>query len=199
MGKILESIGIIDGYDIILINKSKANKDELFVEIIKEDKDIKEEVRKIVETSTGRVFAIVKNKIIKGIYLFKVEEKEETNNLKLIKTVYTKEVKEEVKEKYDNHILELAKDYVTNQEYDKVTLEDKVVSLDQKINKKEQGIALLSGFTIGFVIGWMIFGKFYLGLIYGLIFAPLFSGIDVVISNKRGRKKKEKKEGKLNE
>ena len=75
MGKILESIGIIDGYDIIIINKSKAKKDELFDEIIKEDESIKEEVRKIVETSTGRVFAIIKNKIIKGIYLFKVEEK----------------------------------------------------------------------------------------------------------------------------
>ena len=190
MGKILESIGIIDGYDIIIINKSKAKKDELFDEIIKEDEGIKEEVRKIVETSTGRVFAIIKNKIIKGIYLFKVEEKEETRNLKLIKTLYTKEVKKEVQEKYDNHILELAKDYVSNQEYDKVTLEDKVVSLDPKVSKKEQGIAIIGGFAIGFMIGWTIFKEIYLGLIYGLIFAPLFSGMNVVIRNKRGRKRK---------
>ena len=190
MGKLLESIGIIDGYDIIAIDKSKANKDELFEEILNEDKNIKEEVRKIVENSTGRVFAIIKKGIIKGIYLFKVEEKEEKTNLKLIKTIYTKEVEEEVQEKYEHHILEIAKDYVTNQEYDKVTLEDKVVSLDSKVSKKEQGIAIIGGFAIGFIIGWTIFKEIYLGLIYGLIFAPLFSGMDVIISNKRGRKKK---------
>ena len=33
MGKILESIGIIDGHDIIAIGKIKAKKDKLFTEI----------------------------------------------------------------------------------------------------------------------------------------------------------------------
>ena len=35
MGKFLESIGLIDGHDIIAIGKIKAKKDKIFKEIIK--------------------------------------------------------------------------------------------------------------------------------------------------------------------
>ncbi len=48
MGKFLESIGKIEGYDIIQIGKFKAKKDEIFVEIEKCDAAIKEETRKMV-------------------------------------------------------------------------------------------------------------------------------------------------------
>ena len=193
MGKILESIGVIDGYDIIAIGKIKAKKDELFDEILKYDSKVKDETRQIVNTSSGRVFAITKKGSIKGIYLFKVEIKEDVKNLKHIKTVYSDKVAEEIQKKYDEHILNIAKDYVTYQEYDKVTLEDKVVQIDPKKPKKEKTIAMLSGFALGFMLGWIIFDEFYLGIIYGIIFAPVFSGIEVVISNKRGRKKKDNK------
>ena len=138
MGKFLESIGVIDGYDIIAIGKMKAKKDRLFEEIEKCDSVVKEKTRKIVNESSGRVFAIVKKGIIKGIYLFEVETKEDNKNLKHIKTVYTDEVATDVREKYDNHILNLAKEYVSMQEYDKVILEDKVVQVDPKKSKKER-------------------------------------------------------------
>ena len=193
MGKLLESIGVIDGYDIIAIGKLKAKKDELFDEILKYDSKVKDETRQIVNTSSGRVFAITKKGLIKGIYLFEVETKDDVKNLKHIKTVYSDEVSEDVQKKYDNHILNLAKDYVSYQEYDKVTLEDKVVQMDPKKSKKEKTIAMLSGFAVGFMLGWLIFDEFYLGIIYGIIFAPIFSGIEVVITNKRGRKKKDDK------
>lgn len=193
MGKILESIGVIDGYDIIAIGKIKAKKDELFDEILKYDSKVKDETRQIVNTSSGRVFAITKKGSIKGIYLFEVEIKEDVKNLKHIKTVYSDKVAEEIQKKYDEHILNIAKDYVAYQEYDKVTLEDRVVQIDPKKTKKEKTIAMLSGFALGFMLGWIIFDEFYLGIIYGIIFAPVFSGIEVVISNKRGRKKKDDK------
>ena len=45
MGKILESIGIIDGHDIIAIGKRKAKKDKLFTEMLKVDKKIQEDVK----------------------------------------------------------------------------------------------------------------------------------------------------------
>jgi hypothetical protein len=38
MGKILESMGVIDGYDIDEIGKIRVKKDELFTEIEKKDK-----------------------------------------------------------------------------------------------------------------------------------------------------------------
>ena len=193
MGKILESIGVIDGYDIIAIGKFKAKKDELFDEILKYDSKVKDETRQIVNTSSGRVFAITKKGLIKGIYLFEVETKEDMKNLKHIKTVYSDKVAADVQKKYDVHILNIAKDYVAYQEYDKVTLEDKVVQIDPKKTKKEKTIAMLSGFALGFILGWIIFDVFFLGIIYGMIFAPIFSGIEVVITNKRGRKKKDDK------
>ena len=77
MGKFLESIGLIDGYDIIAIGKGKAKKDELFSEILKADKDIQSDVKNIIEKETGRIFAIIKKKKIKGLYLFEVVKKDE--------------------------------------------------------------------------------------------------------------------------
>ena len=193
MGKILESLGYIDGYDIIAIGKFRAKKDEIFEEILKVDEKIKDETRDIVNNSAGRVFAIVKKGIIKGIYLFKVEEKDDIKNLKHVKTVYTDEVAEDVREKYDNHVLKIAQDYVSEMEYDKVTLEDKVVQLDPKKSKKEKIWALLGGAACGFVLGWVCFDDITMGILWAIVLGPTFSGIDVVISNKRGRKKKEDK------
>ncbi len=189
MGKILESLGYVDGYDIIAVGKAKAKKDEIFEEILKVDDKVKDKTREIVNNSAGRVFAIVKKGIIKGLYLFEVEDKNDEKHLKHVKTVYTDEVAHDVREKYDEHILNMAKDYISELEYDKITLEDKVVQLDPKKSKKEKTIALLGGAACGFVLGWVIFDDIVFGLLWAIIFAPIFSGIDVVVSNKRGRKK----------
>ena len=123
------------------------------------------------------------------IYLFEVESKDDIKNLKHIKTVYTDEVATDTRQKYDNHILNIAKEYVSMQEYDKVILEDRVVQIDPKKTKKDRKLAMLGGCVIGFVLGWIIFDN----LLYGIIFAPVFSGLEVVITNKRGRKKKDNK------
>lgn len=193
MGKFLESVGLIDGYDITVIGKMKAKKDILFEEIEMYDSNVKEQTRKIVNESSGVVFAIVKKGKIKGIYLFEADSKNDAKILKHIKTVYTDEVSTDIREKYDIIILNQAKDYVSMQEYDKVILEDKVVQIDPKKSKKERNLAMLCGFVTGFVLGWIIFDEVSLGLLYGIIFAPVFSGLEVVITNKRGRKKKNDK------
>ena len=194
MGKILESIGIIDGHDIIAIGKIKAKKDKLFTEILKVDKKIQEDVKEITEEEAGRIFAITKKGKIKGLYLFEAKEENDSKILNHLKTVYTKDVKEEVQDKYDQHILNIAKDYVSMQEYKKVTFEDKIVQIDPKISKKDKEIALLGGFAVGFMFGWIIFENPLLGIVYGIIFAPIFSGLKVVITKKRKKKNtKEKK------
>ena len=194
MGKILESIGIIDGHDIIAIGKIKAKKDKLFTEILKVDKKIQEDVKEITEEEAGRIFAITKKGKIKGLYLFEAKEEKDSKILNHLKTVYTKDVKEEVQDKYDQHILNIAKDYVSMQEYKKVTFEDKIVQIDPKLTKKDKEIALLGGFAVGFMFGWIIFENPLLGIVYGIIFAPIFSGLKVVITKKRKKKNtKEKK------
>lgn len=76
------------------------------------------------------------------------------------------------------------------QEYDKITLKDKVVENSPKKSKKERNIALACGFLIGFIFGWIVFDDIVFGILYAVILGPLFSGLDVVVTNKRGRKKK---------
>ena len=193
MGKGLESIGVIEGYNIVTIGKLKAKKDALFQEIEKYDAKIKQETRDIVNNSSGEVFAIVKKGIIKGIYLFIIEEKEEKRILKHIKTIYVDDVTIDIREKYNNHILDIVKDSVSLQEYDKVILEDKVVQVNSKEGKEGVKIATIGGFLMGFMIGWMIFDNILLGLLWGIIFAPVFSGVDIIVTNKRGRKNKNDK------
>lgn len=193
MGKILESIGIIDGHDIIAIGKIKAKKDKLFTEILKVDKKIQEDVKEITEEESGRIFAITKKGKIKGLYLFEAKEEKESKILNHLKTVYTKDVKEEVQDKYNQHILNIAKDYVSMQEYKKVTFEDKIVQIDPKLTKKDKEIALLGGFAVGFMFGWIIFENPLLGIVYGIIFAPIFSGLKVVITKKRKKKNTKEK------
>ena len=193
MGKILESIGIIDGHDIIAIGKIKAKKDKLFTEILKVDKKIQEDVKEITEEEAGRIFAITKKGKIKGLYLFEAKEENDSKILNHLKTVYTKDVKEEVQDKYDQHILNIAIDYVSMQEYKKVTFEDKIVQIDPKLTKKDKEIALLGGFAVGFMFGWIIFENPLLGIVYGIIFAPIFSGLKVVITKKRKKKNTKEK------
>lgn len=190
MGKFLESIGLIDGHDIIAIGKLKAKKDKLFTEILKVDENIQNEIKELTEKDEGRIFAIIKKGKIKGLYLFEIEEIENNKFLNHIKTVYTKDVAEEVKDKYNVIILNEAKNYVSLQAYTKVTFDDKVVQIDPKKTKKEIEIALLSGFALGFIFGWLIMDDIFMGIIYGILFAPLLSGLEVVVSKKRGRKKK---------
>ncbi len=190
MGKILEFVGYIDGYGITIIGKMRAKKDDIFEEIEKYDNKIKEEVRKIVNGNIGVVWSVEKKNKIKGLYIFKEEIKDDIKILKYIKTVYTDEVSNETREKYNDVILTLAKNNVSSKEYDKIILEDKIIKVNPE-SKKENSMASYGGFITGFIIGYIIFQSFWGGLIYGMIFTPLSGGVDVIITNKRGRKKKD--------
>lgn len=194
MGKFLESIGLIDGHDIIAIGKIKAKKDKMFTEILKEDNNIQNEVKELTEKNEGRIFAIVKKGIIKGLYLFEIEEIDNNKMLNHVKTVYTKDVSEEVRDKYNVVILNEAKQYVSLQEYTKVTFDDNVVQIDPKVDKKDLALTSSGGFFLGFILGWVIFNDIMMGFLYGIIFSPVITGAKVVVTKKRGRKKKNNKE-----
>ena len=194
MGKFLESIGLIDGHNIIAIGKIKAKKDKMFTEILKEDNNIQNEVKELTEKNEGRIFAIVKKGIIKGLYLFEIEEIDNNKMLNHVKTVYTKDVSEEVRDKYNVVILNEAKQYVSLQEYTKVTFDDNVVQIDPKVDKKDLALTSSGGFFLGFILGWVIFNDIMMGFLYGIIFSPIITGTKVVVTKKRGRKKKNNKE-----
>lgn len=184
-------------YKLISIGKQKAKKDELFEEIEKIDNNIKEEVRNIVKSGTlGEVLAVVKDKKIKGIYLFKIENNENKTILKHIKTVYTDEISKDVRDNFDKNILELLKESVAIQEYDKIIVGKKIIQIDHKTSKQQYFMAMLGGFLIGSVLGWLIFDNILVGLLWGVLFAPIFSGLDVEIVNKKKTKNKKEEKGK---
>ena len=190
MAKLLEGLGLIEGYDISSLGKYSIKRDNMFEEIKKKDSNIQEEAREIIDNSNGVVFIIYKKKLIHGIYLFKEETKGEEKYLNLVKSVFTDEVSDEVKTKYQDHLVKFAKEQVSYLEYDKVSLENDIVTTNGKKTKQERLIALAGGFAVGFVLGFIIFGDILFGVLWGIIFAPLFSGVDVVVSKKRNKKKK---------
>lgn len=192
MGKQLETLGIIDGFDIIELGKIKVKKDKIFSEIQKYDKNIVDEVRDMVNNNKGYIMAIVKHGIIYGLYVFKVEIENNISNLKYIKTIYTDDVKEETRKKYDDLLLELLKDSVSYQEYDKVIYKDEVIKLNEKSDKKLNIITLFGEFIIGFIMGYVATEEIMFGIAIGIIFSTITSGLDVVVQKKRGRKSKTK-------
>ena len=190
MGKILESIGLIDGFDITIIGKMSIKKDKMFEEIKKKDKNIQEEARDIINNSKGVVFAIYKKKIIHGLYLFKEETKEkEEKHLKLVKSVFTDDVSQEVKDKYQEHLIKLSKEKVKYLEYDEISLDEDVIYKKSQKSKAELISAFTGGYLLGFLLGLIVFDSVGMGLCFGIIFAPVLAGVDAGVRKKRGRKK----------
>ena len=197
MKKILESIGEelgnIDGYDLISIGLVKAKAEGFFDELKKQDSSIQEDVCNTIKNGKGYCLGVVKKKELYGVYLFEIKQKEDSKELKHVKTVFSDEVSKESREKYDVFVEKTLKDFVTSLEYDKVTLEDKVIELDPKDNSLLQTAGIsITGYVCGFIFGWLVFDDILWGFLYGMIFMPLFNEVNVVVRNKRGRKKDNK-------
>lgn len=192
MGKTLESMGLIEGYNIKPLKKNMANKDELFEEIEKYDIEVKEQARKILNDPLGgECWIIIKKDKIKGIYLFELEIKNDKNNLKHIKTVYTDELTEEICKKYEEIMLNVVKEYVSMKDYDKAIFEDNVIQTNTKLEKKEKVKDYIIGCLFGILFGWIFFDEIIIGLILGIIvWGPIFLEIDVVVTKKRKKKQK---------
>lgn len=194
MKKLLESIGeelgSIDGYDLISIGLVKAKAEGFFDELKKMDSSIQETVCNTINNGKGYCLGIVKKKVLYGVYLFEIKQKEDFRELNHVTTLFSDEVPSESKKKYDDFVEKTLKDFVTSLEYDKVQLEDKVIELDPKDNSLFQtaGISII-GYVFGFILGWVLFDDILWGFLYGIIFMPLFNEVNVVVRNKRGRKK----------
>lgn len=184
----LENFGLIEGYDIVEINKRKANKTELFDEIINIDDKIQEKIQKYLEKNNYIIYGITKNKKIKGLYIFK----EENNNLINIERIFTDEINDNIKNKYDKCLLEINKELVESGIYEKIVIGDNVLKIDQKQDKKVNKLSMVTNTIIGILFGYIIFQNIFIALIIGLLAGPSYTGIEVIITKKRGRKRKNK-------
>jgi len=198
MKKIFESIGEelgnIDGYDLISIGLVKAKTEDFFDELSKYDSSIRDDVINTIKNGKGYCLGITKKKVLYGLYLFEIKQKDDFKELKHVKTIFSDSVSSEVIEKYNIYVEKTLKDFVTSLEYDKVSLEDKVIELDPKDNGIFQTVGVsVVGYLFGFVFGWIIFDDILWGFLYGVIFMPLFNEVNVIVRNKRGRKKDKNK------
>ena len=184
----LESFGLIEGYDINKISKRKAKNTELFEEIKKVDGEIQEKVQKCLEKNIYTIYGITKNKKIKGIYIFK----EENNSLINTERIFTNEINDNIKNKYDKCLIEINKELVANGIYEKVIIGENVIKIDPKQDKKISKLSIVISIIIGTLLAYIIFENIVIAIIFGLLLGPAFTAVEVIVTKKRGRKRKNK-------
>ena len=184
----LENFGLIEGYDINEISKRKAKNTELFEEIKKVDSEIQEKVQKCLEKNNYTIYGITKNKKIKGIYIFK----KENNSLINTERIFTNEINDNIKNKYYKCLIEINKELVANGIYEKVIIGENVIKIDPKEDKKISKLSIVISIIIGTLLAYIIFENIVTAIIFGLLLGPAFTGIEVIVTKKRGRKRKNK-------
>ena len=182
----LENFGLIEGYDIEEIGKRKAKKSELFDEIKNVDSKIQEKIQNNLEKNNYIVYGITKNKKIKGIYIFK----EENDSLINTERIFTNEINDNIKNKYDKYLLKSYIELVANGIYNSVIIGDNILKPKQQKKKKISILNLFIGFTIGF-INYIIFKNIFIALMVGLIIVlSTIEPAEAIISKKRKKEKK---------
>lgn len=184
----LENFGLIEGYDINEISKRKSKNTELFEEIKKVDGEIQEKVQKCLEKNNYTIYGITKNQKIKGIYIFK----KENNSLINTERIFTNEINDNIKNKYDKCLIEINKELVANGIYEKVIIGENVIKIDPKQDKKISKLSIVISIIIGTLLAYIIFENIITAIIFGLLLGPAFTGIEVIVTKKRGRKRKNK-------
>lgn len=184
--KIEIDFGLIEGYNIEEIGKRKAKNSELFDEIKKIDSKIQEKVQNNLEKNNYIIYGITKNKKIKGIYIFK----EENNSLINTERIFTNEINDNIKNKYDKYLLKSYTELVANGIYNSVIIGDNVLKPKQQKKKKKNKISTLFGFIIGFLISYIIFKNIFIALVFGLLVGISPTEAETIISKKRNKEKK---------
>lgn len=183
--KIEINFGLIEGYNIEEISKRKAKKSELFDDIKKIDSKIQEKVQNNLEKNNYIIYGITKNKKIKGIYIFK----EENSSLINTERIYTNEIDDNIKNKYDKYLLKSYIELVANGIYNSVIIGDNVLKPKQQKKKKKNKISILFGFIIGFLVSYIIFKNIFIALVFGLLVGFSPTEAETIISKKRKKKK----------
>lgn len=183
--KIEINFGLIEGYNIEEIDKRKAKKSELFDDIKKIDNKIQEKIQNNLEKNNYIIYGITKNKKIKGIYIFK----EENSSLINTERIYTNEINDNIKNKYDKYLLKSYIELVANGIYNSVIIGDNVLKPKQQKKKKKNKISILFKFIIGFLVSYIIFKNIFIALVFGLLVGVSPTETETIISKKRKKEK----------
>lgn len=191
MGKVLETLGMIDGYDLSEYGKISIKKEGIFDLLDKKDSKIKEEAMEIINEKKGEVYGITKDNVIYGIYIFKNEMKNKTKVLTLTKKVFDKDLEKETIKKYDDYLINILKDSLVSSGYKQIIVDDQIIQIDPNISPQRLAFTFIGTFIIGTVIDWFAFENIVLAILGGIFFALIVGGMGtVVVTKKKKRKKK---------
>jgi hypothetical protein len=174
-----------DKYKLCDIKKHTLKKDKFLSEIIKKEPKLKEIINDSLKNK-DLLYGIKKNKLLKSIYIFKLNiDEEDKKNLIFSKYISCEKVPVKEKEKLESYITLELKEYVNLEEYNSVTWNDlKIEAITIQIGKHTLHVStlviLLWSLTgaIGTLIGY-IYDKStitILGWFIGLLIA-FISGI----------------------
>ena len=177
------------------VQKKHLKKEKLFSVIENENKDIKQEVEKILDNK-GKVLMRKKGGIIRGLFLFEAkDEKGKVLNHK--KNYFIKEVDDNEKEKILKSVEESMSQLVSLAEYEEVIIDNK--KIEQKkttIGKTEVSVGLLI-FLIGLVL--FLFTDDILWCCLGFVFGFTYGFSAVEIKKQKRKKVNKNKKDQQNE
>lgn len=168
-------IGYVKGYNVCNITKKKIENEELFIDLIKIDSEMKDKVLEILDNN-GYIIGLKKKKVLKSIYFFSYDK--DNKVLKFSNSIQTKDIAKESIEEFEKAILEELKEKVLLEEISKVEWNDNIIEPRQFSNFS--GSALAIGISLGVTYG-IIFDNIGLGLLFGIAFGLCFG---VVVKKK---------------
>lgn len=186
--------GNIKEYSVLEVTKKVIEKNKVsFDEFSK--KDLKE-IENILDDK-GLVFALAKKidkkKVVKGLYLFKLEIKEEQKTLIFDKNIFVEEIKEEVLVEFEELLDEVLGSVVSEQQVHSVKFKEKEFELKKiKIGKYEISGAIL-WFLAGIILSILLDNFIWFGI---FICFGLSSNYVVKKNGKKVSKREEKRKNK---
>lgn len=169
-------IGYVKRYNICNISKKKLANEELFVDLLKIDSEIKSKISEILDNN-GYIIGLKKKKILKSIYIFSYDK--DNKVLKFSNSIQVKDITKESIEEFEKAILEELKEKVLLDEISKVEWNDNIIEPRQF--SKFSGSAFAICISLGLMYG-IIFDNLGLGLSFGITFGLCFG---VVVKKKK--------------
>ncbi len=182
--------GSVKGYGIQQISlKMLENKKWNFDELEKNESDIKNEIKDVLENG-GAVFALAKKKVFKTVYLFKLVDSKEEKYLEFYKKLILDELTDDAIKEFEDDMTTLLGETVAGEEVSKVIWGDKEIELSKvKIGKLEIPLSII-WMLVG-VAFWILFDDFMWFVIYLCI--GVSSGYAVKVSEPKRKLNKNKK------
>lgn len=155
-------IGNVRGYNICVLTIKKLAKEELFKELVTQDKKIIDEIKDVLENK-GYVIGLKKQKSLKAIYVFNFDSEEKSYNF--CKNVILEEVSSDAILQFESAIKEELREKVCLGTIAKVNWEDIIIEPKQFTSFSASAFSVC--ISLGLLYG-VIFDNIAIGLIFGM-------------------------------